>query len=113
MVLIRLGSRIARGIIVLALCSRCLDGDGGGAYARLDCRVAGGLRGQFDTILLLSAACWRVGRLSAETGSCSVPDLLLLDRPKGDWRRVFVLGALPRLEAFAFLFFLLCLDMVL
>lgn len=43
----------------------------------------------------LSAVCWRVGRLSVETGSCSVPDLLLLDTPKGDWRRVFVLGVLP------------------
>lgn len=61
----------------------------------------------------LSAVCWRVGRLSVETGSCSVPDLLLLDPQKvigGEslcWE--FCLG----LGAFDFLFFLLCLDMVL
>ena len=49
-----LGSRIARRMLVLALCSRCLGGDRGGAYDRLDGRVVRGLRGQFDTILLLS-----------------------------------------------------------
>ena len=50
----RLDSRITRGIRVLALCSRCLGGDGGGVYTRLDGRIVGVLRGQFDVILLLS-----------------------------------------------------------